>query len=133
MKIDPVQDQYANLLKWLVRIGLTLMFAAFAMYAFQVVPTGVSLEETADLWHLGATEFAAATGTELGWQWASSLPDARALALASLVLFPLGTMVLIAIAVVLYLQEKDYVFAAIAATETIVLVVAAIGIIGGGH
>ncbi len=133
MKIDPVQEQYASLLLWLVRIGLVLMFAAFTAYIADVIPANLKPDQVVSLWHLSASEFAEATGAHLGWAWVASLPESSVLALAALVVFPLGTMLLIAIATILYLRERDRAFAAIAAAEAIVLTIAATGLIGGGH
>jgi hypothetical protein len=132
-EIDRVQLQYASLLSWLVRVGLALMFLAFAAYAIGIVPSRLDLRDVPDRWTLSSDEYIAQAGIESGWGWTGTIDDGRTLAFASLVVFPAGTMILIAIAVLLYLKDRSWIYAIIAGLETLVLVVAATGIISGGH
>ena len=131
--IEPVQQSFASMLVWLVRIGLGLLFVTFVIYAAGFVPSAVPLAEVPELWHLGATEYAARTNLELGWGWLTAFDQGRTLVFAALVLFPTGTMVLIGITAVLYLRHKVPAYALIALLELIVLVVAATGLLSTGH
>jgi hypothetical protein len=131
--VEPVQQTFASMLIWLVRIGLGLLFVTFVIYAAGLVPSAVPLADVPDLWHLGATEYAAETDLETGWAWVRSLDQGRMLVFAALVLFPAGTMILIAVTVVLYLRQKVPAYALIALLELAVLVVAATGVFATGH
>lgn len=130
---DSVQALFARLLSWLVRIGLALMFVSFILYVFGLVPSGIPVALVQDQWAHSADEFAAATGMQTGWNWVRDLLDGRALAFASLVIFPAGTIILTAAASLLYLRHKDKRYALIAALECVVLVVAATGLLSTGH
>lgn len=130
---EMVQGHYASMLTWLVRIGFVFMFVSFAVYAVGLLPAEVPLNEVPDLWTRSAEEFAEAAGTEQGWGWIRSLDDGQVVSFAALVLFPAGTMILIGIASLLYLRERNRLYAFIAALEFVVLVVAATGLLAGAN
>jgi hypothetical protein len=120
-------------LRWLVAIGLFLLFAMFVIYATGFVTSEVPISEVPDYWSLSASELAEVTGTRGGWGWIETIASGSTLALAALVFFPASTIVLIVIAGFLYLRNKVPAYAAICFFEAAVLLVAAAGIIGAGH
>ena len=130
---DRVQTAYARLLVWLVRIGLSFIFAAFGLYALEIRPSAITLAEVPELWTLSADELSEAADVALGWSWVAGIADGRVLSFASLVVFPAGTIVLITIAVALYLRDRDRTYALVAALESVILIVAATGILSAGH
>lgn len=127
--IDPVQESYAALLVWFVRIALLGLFVSFALYATGLIPSTLDIAEVPDSWHLSAEAYAEATGGVTGWAWVRTLGEGRTLAFASLVLFPLGTLVMVTAATVLYLRNRVPAYAVITFLELIVLVVAATGVL----
>ncbi len=132
-RIEPVQQSFASMLVWLVRIGLGLLFAMFVVYAAGLLPSRIPVSEVPELWHLGAAEYAQATSRELGWAWLESLGEGRMIVFAALVIFPAGAMILLAVTVVLYLRHDERAYALIALIEVVVLVVAATGLLSAGH
>lgn len=127
--LDPVQDAYAGLLVWFVRVALLALFVTFVLYAAGVVPSELPVSEVPDSWHLSAEEYAAATGAPAGWAWIGALGEGRTLAFAALVLFPLGTLVMVTAAIVLYLRNRVPAYAVITLLELVVLVIAATGVL----
>ena len=131
--IEPVQQSFARMLVWLVRIGLALLFLTFVLYAAEIVPSAIPLRDVPDLWSLSASEYVEQSGLETGWGWVSRISEGRTLVFASLVLFPAGTMLLIAVAGVLYVRHRVPAYALIAFLEVTVLIIAATGILTAGH
>jgi len=130
--VDDVQLVYASLLVWFVRIALVALFTTFILYATGIVSSAIRISDVPTHWHLSAREYALATQTEGGWSWILSLDQGRTLSLASLVLFPAGTMVLTAIAIGLYIRSRLPVYAAITFLQVVVFAVAASGILASG-
>lgn len=130
--VDEVQLVYASLLVWFVRIALVTLFATFILYAAGVVGSAIDIADVPNRWHLSAGEYAIATQTEAGWSWLGSLDQGRMLSLAALVLFPAGTMILTAVAVVLYLRSRLPAYALITFIQVIVFAVAASGVLSSG-
>ena len=66
--IEPVQQSFARMLVWLVRIGLALLFLTFVLYAAEIVPSAIPLRDVPDLWSLSASEYVEQSGleTEIG-------------------------------------------------------------------
>ena len=131
--IEPVQQTFASMLIWLVRVALAFLFVSFVIYAAGLVPSPIPLDDVPDLWHLSASEYAARTDLALGWSWLRALDQGRTLVFAALVLFPTGTMLLLAVTVVLYLRQRVPAYALIAFFELVVLIIAATGLLATGH
>jgi hypothetical protein len=131
--VEPVQQSFARMLVWLVSLGLALLFVTSVIYAAEIVPSGVTLQEVPQLWNLSASEYTEQSGGETGWDWVKRISEGRTLVFASLVLFPAGTMLLIGIAGILYLRHRVPAYALIAFLEVTVLIVAATGLFAAGH
>lgn len=127
--VDEVQLLYASLLVWFVRIALIALFGSFILYATGVVGSAIDITDVPDRWHLSAGEYVVATQTATGWSWLDSLDQGRTLSLAALVLFPAGTMVLTAVAFVLYLRNRLPAYALITFVQVVVFAVAASGVL----
>lgn len=130
---EAVQESYARLLVWLVRVGLALLFLTFLIYALGLLPAQVDLETVPQLWHLSAEEYIETTEKETGWNWVGSLNQGNVLVFGALVLFPAGTMLLLGVAAVLYFRKGVPAYAVISFLELLVLLVAAAGILSTGH
>ena len=131
--IEPTQLAFATMVSWVVRIGLMLLAAAFTIYVVGLIPSAVPIAEVPTLWHLDAVTYSYRTSHELGWAWISSLGTGDTLAFAALVLFPAGTMVVIAITAALYVRDRSLTYAWIALAEFLVLLTAASGILAPAH
>ena len=127
-EIGGVSKTYAMMLEWLVATSLALMIVTFALYATSVLPSAIGISRVPDLWHLNARDYAEATGRALGWSWLASLAEGRYLVYLSLVVFPAGTMLLVAIASPLYLRRRAPIMAALALAEAGVLLFASLSV-----
>ncbi len=124
--IGRVSRTYAAMVGWLVSISLSALVAAFALYASGLLPSSLPVHAIPDLWHLSAAEYAAVTHRATGWAWIAQITDGRYLVYLTLVLFPAGTMLIVAIASPLYLNARAPLMALIALVEAAILLVAAI-------
>ena len=125
-KIGFVSKTYATMIGWLVSISLSALVASFVLYVSGLLPSSLPVETIPGLWHLSAADYAAATNRITGWEWITRVTDGRYLVYLSLVLFPAGTMLLVAIASPLYLRARAPLMALIALLEAAVLLFAAI-------
>ncbi len=127
-KIGVVSRTYARMIGWLVSVSLSALVAAFVLYVSGLLPSSLPVEAIPELWHLSASDYAAATNRTIGWQWITQIADGRYLVYLSLVLFPAGTMLLVAIASPLYLRARAPWMSLIALLEAAVLLFAAIAV-----
>ncbi len=131
--VSEEQLQYARWLDIGTRIGFGLLIATFALYASGLVAPHIPLSELPSLWGLPVDRYLAATGLPTGWGWlrlagASDVMNFAGIAFLSLV--TLGCYLRIATS---YLRRGDSALAFIVVAEIIVLLLAASGLVSGGH
>jgi hypothetical protein len=125
--------RYALLLDWGTRLGVLALLLSFAAYLFGIVPPHVPLAQLPDLWNLPVSTYLQRTATPSGWGWLalahkSDLANLVGIALlASCSLPPLLGLLL------LYLGRRNFMLAGICAIVAMVLVLAASGLLTGGH
>ncbi len=125
--------RYAFLLEWGTRVGLGLLIITFTAYLTGLVTPQVSFEQLPQVWNLSLKDYLKTTGIPDGWGW---LPLVAAGDISNLV--GIGVLAgcslppLLGVAV-LYLKEKDYVFAGICLAVVAVIVLAASGVLTQGH
>ncbi len=127
------QQRYATLLEWCTRIGLVVVVLAFAAYVLGLVPARVPLDRLAEVWSLPVEQYLQATGGAKGWGWVGEIGGGDMAALAGIGLLAGGSVVALLALVPLYLKRGDRVFAALCVAEAAVIVLAASGIVTGGH
>lgn len=130
-QIEPAQLSYATLLVWLVRANLVAMSVFFLLYATGWVPAAIPIAEVPMYWTMSASTYASTVGVSTGWAWIHSLGDSGVLAFVGTVLFPVTTTIAALAAAVLFARDRVAVYSLIALAETVVLVIAATGIIAG--
>jgi len=125
--------RYAHLLDWGTRIGVLALITSFAAYAFGLLTPHVPLDKLPLVWNLPVDAYLRQTATPNGWGWLvlSHKGDLSGLIgisiLAGCSLPPLLGLI------PLYLKRRDYVYATICAVVIAVLVLAASGVLTGGH
>jgi hypothetical protein len=126
--LQPSREQiiYANLLIIGVWAGIIILVATYAIYVSGVLPAHVDMSAIPKLWGKGVSEYLAMTHSPHGWGWAALLTKGdflNYLGFACYLVLVRG-----------YSRQKDWMYAAIAVLEIVVLSVAASGILGaGGH
>jgi hypothetical protein len=138
---DADQLLYARILAKGMYLGLGLLLVTFALYMTGIMQPGIPIEELPRFWTMSAYEYLEAVNHEFlhrphvvdGWGWVAMLGK------GDYVNF-IGIAILSAVTIVCYLgilpsllRKKDWIYAAIAVAEVIVLVLAASGLVAVGH
>lgn len=125
--------RYATLLEWGTRAGLAVMLLAFCAYVFGWADPLVPLDRLPHLWRLPLKDYMAQSGMPSGWAWVGlagkgDLANLLGIGLLASCSLPplLGSMLL-------FLRRRDFVYAALSLSVALVVVLAASGILSGGH
>jgi len=129
----PEQLRYARLLDWGTRIGLVVLVTSFAAYVLGLAESHVPREQLPQLWEHPVGRYLELTGSPTGWGWLALVHRGDIAGLAGIAILA-GCSVLALLALVpLYLRRGDRVFAALCVAEVAVVVLAASGVLVGGH
>jgi len=134
--LQPSREQiiYANLLIIGVWAGIAILVATYFIYLTGILPSHIEISAIPELWGRGVGEFLEATHSPQGWGWVPLLAKGDFLNYLGFALLALMTIVCYLVLVRGYVRQKNWIFAAIATLEIVVLSLAASGIFGsGGH
>lgn len=131
------QLRYAKLLEWGTRIGLLVLVLSFAAYATGLLEPVVPLQRLPELWSQPVGSYLAETQMPTGWGWlalvASSQARGDVVGLLGIAILA-GCSVLCLLALVPhYWRRGDKAYVALCLAEAAVVVLAASGLISGGH
>ena len=130
---NKVQLTYATVLSWTSTLGMILIVAGYIIYVFELLPVAVSPAEIAMHWHLRASELHAAVSVPSGWDWVQHLGKGDVMSYASIVYLSSVTMFCLAVIIPVFLKEKDSIYTVLTTLQVLVLLLAAVGVISGGH
>ena len=125
-----LNELYARWLDIATRAGFAISLCAFLVYVGGLLPAFVPLEELPRYWALPVHRFIEVTGAPQGWAWLGELAYGYGLNLAAIALLGLVTPVCYARLVPALIAERDWLQAALAAAQLVVLLVAASGLAG---
>ncbi len=121
----------ARLYRIVTIVGLTIVAVAFVLYVSGFLETSVPVKEVVSYWHLDAESYAEQTGTPVGWEFLSHLARGESLSFGSLVLMALAVIISLSIMVTVFMRKGRSAYAVIVLLQTIILVIAATGIVSG--
>ena len=124
---------YATLLDWGARLGLLLLVLGFAAYMLGLTTPLVSLHDLPQLWNQPVAIYLAKTGTPTGWGWLAMLGKGDMLNLFGIAILAGCSIPPLLGLVSLYLQRRDYIYSGLCLAIVLVLVLAASGVLTGGH
>jgi hypothetical protein len=127
------QRTYARWLRWGTRAGLALTLAAFVAYGFGLLAPFVALDRLPALWGMPVDRYLALSGAATGWDWLRLAGHADYLNLLGIALLALVTIGAYARVGVLYWRRGERLQAALASAQVLVLLIAASGLLAGGH
>ena len=125
-----LNELYARWLDIATRAGFAISLCAFLVYVGGLLPAYVPLEELPRYWALPVHRFIEVTGAPQGWAWLGELWYGDGLNLAAIALLGLVTPVCYARLVPALIAQRDWLQAALAAAQLVVLLVAASGLAG---
>ena len=127
------QQVYARWLDWGTRISLALLVAAFLAYVFGLTPAALPLAEMPRFWRLPLERYLALSGSPTGWGWLAMLDKGEYQNLIGVALLGLVTVACYLRVLPLLLARRERLQAAIVAAQVLVLLLAASGLLAGGH
>jgi hypothetical protein len=127
------QQVYARWLDWGTRLSLAVLVAAFLAYVFGLTPAALPLAEMPRFWRLPLERYLALSGSPTGWGWVAMLDKGEYQNLAGVALLGLVTVVCYLRVLPLLLARREGLQAAIVAAQVLVLLLAASGLLAGGH
>lgn len=125
--------RYATLLEWGTRVGLIVMLAAFAAYVFGWVSPLVPLDQLPKLWRLPLKDYMARSGMPAGWGWLALAGKGDLANLVGIGLLAGCSLPPLLGSMMLFLRRRDFVYAGLSLSVALVVVLAASGILSGGH
>lgn len=121
------QEVYARWLNIATRTTFAASLVAFLLYASGALSPLIPLESLPSLWGLPVSEYLRRTGAPSGWHWLAMLDRAEYLALASIALLPLVTLICYLRLVPTFAALGERQQTAFALAQVIVLMAAASG------
>jgi hypothetical protein len=125
--------RYASLLDWGSRAGLLALIISFAAYVFGLLEPHVPLEQLPALWGQPVHAYLASTASPTGWGWFNLAHKGDLSNLLGIALLAGCSLPPLLGLIPIYLKRRDYVYAGICAAIVTVLVLAASGLLTGGH
>jgi hypothetical protein len=127
------QQVYARWLDWGTRISLALLVAAFLAYVFGLAPAALPLADLPRFWRLPLERYLALSGSPTGWGWLAMLDKGEYQNLVGVALLGLVTVACYLRILPLLLARRERLQAAIVVAQVAVLLLAASGLLAGGH
>ena len=131
--ISPEQQVYARWLDWSTRVSLGVLIAAFLAYAVGLLAPAVAVDDLPRLWVLPVERYLEATGVPSGWGWVAMLAKGDYLNLVGVALLGFVTVLCYLRVLPLLLARGERLQAAFADAQVAVLLLAASGLLAGGH
>ena len=127
------QRRYALCLDWGTRLGLGVLVASFAAYALGWLPARATPEQLAQWWGLPLGSYLERSGAATGWSWAGALGQGDAIALLGVALLAGCSVPCLLALLPLAWKRGDRRLVWLCLAEVAVIVLAASGLVTGGH
>ena len=135
ISLEPASEPmlYATILEKGMIIGLLTLFVTFILYAFGIMDPYIPLDELPRYWSMNVQDYLHHTGIRDGWGWAGMLRYGDFINFIGVAILS-GVTIFCYLAIVpRLLKNKDIIYAVLALLEAVILMVAASGMIAGGH
>ncbi len=130
----PVEQlRYARLLDLTSKLGFVALVAGYVAYVMGWLEEHVTVEQLPQLWTLPLAEYLVRTGSPTGWGWLAQLHKGEFAGLVGIVILAGCSAVCLLAIIPTYVRRRDHVYAGICVAEILVLLLAASGILTGGH
>lgn len=126
-------SRYALLLDWGTRVGVVALVISFAAYLTGLLPPHVPLKDLPGLWNLPVGEFLQRTHTPKGWGWLALAHKGDLSNLMGIALLAGCSLAPLLGLIPLYLKRRDHAYALICLLVAAVILLAASGMLTGGH
>ena len=127
------QLRYAMLVERGTWLGMALLVLTFLAYAANLLPGQISPAEWPALWDKPVGTYIQLTGTPTGWGWLNKLHKGDFASLSGVAVMAGCSLLSVLSLIPMYLKERDRAFALIAFLQSLVLIIAASGILRSVH
>ncbi len=132
---------YAKILAIGMYIGLGILLVTFGLYLTGILAPAVPIGEISNYWTLSAHEYLEAINHDFlhrdhlidGWSWVYVLNKGDFINFLGIAILALVTIVCYLGILPTLFKKKDWIYAAIAITEVVILALAASGVVSVGH
>lgn len=131
--ISVEQQRYATWLSWGARSGLAILIATFMAYIFGWLPAHIPLDQLPRVWNLPTGEYLKQTGAPTGWGWLSLIGQGDFVSLLGIAWLSGCSLLCLIVVMPIYARKKDWVFVALCIGALLIQLLAASGILTGGH
>ena len=125
--------RYANLLELGTRIGVIALVLSFAAYMTGILQPHVPLDQLPSLWNLPVKTYLEKTATPTGWGWVALAHKGDLSGFIGIAILSGCSLLPLLGLVGLYVKRRDFIYAGMAFAVSMVLILAASGILSGGH
>jgi hypothetical protein len=130
---DAAQQVYAHWLGIGSRLGLAVLVVSFVAYVGGWIAPLVPLDTLPQLWNQPVAAYLRATGQPTGWGWLAHAHRGDVMNLVGIALLGTCSLPCLLRVAPIYARARDRAFVLLCLLESVVLILAASGIIGGGH
>ncbi len=127
--ISTEQRLYSILMDACAKVCFVLLVLFFGLYVTGMTEPQVSIEKLGEYWKLPLDEYLEMSGQTTGWAWAKSLHYSDLMNILSLAILASITIFCYLRIIPVFIDKKDKWYILIAATQVIVFLIAAWGII----
>jgi hypothetical protein len=133
MAPSPEQLLYAAILEKGMYIGLACLIVTFILYVSGIMQPYIPLDKLSEYWKDGVHDYLSEAEIPTGWGWVSMLGYGDFVNFLGIVFLAGATVICYLSIIPLFFKKRDFIYAALALLEVIVLIVAASGVIAVGH
>lgn len=133
--LEPSAEQirYAAVLEKGMYAGLLCLFVTFTLYVWGIMQPYVPREKLPEYWAKDVHSYLADAKIETGWSWVSMLRYGDFVNFIGIVVLAGVTVFCYLSILPMLLRKKDFIYAALALLEVLILLAAASGVIAVGH
>jgi len=133
MTQPPEQLAYARWIARGARLGLVLLVASFTAYLLGLTTPHVALDRLPQLWSLPLAQYLEQSGTPTGWGWLRLALRGDLSGLVGIAVLAGCALAALVAAALVYLRQGDRPHALLCVAEAAIIVLAASGLLTGGH
>ena len=127
------QLRYARWLERGASLGIMVLATSFVLYATGLLPSLIPPHQLPQLWAHPVDAFVAATGAPTGWAWLTHLHRGDVVALVGIAWLAACSVPCLLALLPLAQARGDRLLALLCVAESLVIVLAASGLLAGGH
>lgn len=132
-RVTEEQVVYAKILDLGMKVGLIAIIVTFGVYVLGVFEPLIPLSEVPKTWGMPVKEYLKTHNIHAGWSWVGMIGKGDFLNFVGIAFLAGITIICYLPVIPIFLRKNDRIYAAISVLEVLVLVLAASGILKGGH